>query len=400
MPSSKRVSSLAVACMLGLLAGVSASARSQDSSNLTGRWVLNRSQSQVDKELGFNPAGLSEAIRGADRDSAGEGGGRGRQGAGAGQPGRFAGRESEEDAGRLQQLSAEARTPSPHLTIVDSRGMITITDAADVSRTLHTDGKDDYLQVKGFPVTAVTLRDSGHVVVRYKIEQGRELRYSYTREGAGPKLTVDIQFVEDRRVVDSARRVYDLIGPADPFPPDVTPKPAPGAAAEVPAGPPPGGLRGSVPAGLASGAPAEPFNQQPGAELKGLTRLGVVVEGLGTQAASCGLTQSALETLVAGRLKSAGFTVLTNTDEDSYVYVNVVTGSLSTGSCVSRFDVSVDTHTTARLSYTPYAVLVEVSLLHKGGMSATASAGHGATVLKSVSDYLDEFIARIKAANK
>jgi hypothetical protein len=58
---------------------------------------------------------------------------------------------------------------------------------------------------------------------------------------------------------------------------------------------------------------------------------------------------------VAGKLKSAGFTVLTNTDEDSYVYVNVITGSLSTGSCVSRFDVTVYTHTTARLSYQPSA---------------------------------------------
>jgi hypothetical protein len=103
---------------------------------------------------------------------------------------------------------------------------------------------------------------------------------------------------------------------------------------------------------------------------------------------------------VASKLKSAGFTVVTNTDEDSYVYVNVITGSLSTGSCVSRFDVSVDTHTTARLSYQPSPVLVQVSLLHRGGISAGAAAGHGATVLKSVSEYLDEFIARIKAANK
>jgi hypothetical protein len=99
-------------------------------------------------------------------------------------------------------------------------------------------------------------------------------------------------------------------------------------------------------------------------------------------------------------LKSAGFTVLTNTVEDSYVYVNVITGSLSTGSCVSRFDVNVFTHTTARLSYQPSPVLVQVSLLHRGGISAGAAAGHSASVVKGVSEYLDEFIARIKAANK
>ena len=141
---------------------------------------------------------------------------------------------------RVQQLSAEARTPSPHLTILDSRGTVTITDADDVSRTLHTDGNDDDLQIHGLPITAVTLRESGHVVVRYKVEQGRELRYTYIRETASPKLTVDIEFVEGGRVADTVRRVYDLIGPDDPFPtPDVTSKTERGAAGGVPAVPPP-----------------------------------------------------------------------------------------------------------------------------------------------------------------
>jgi hypothetical protein len=297
----------------------------------------------------------------------------------------------------VEQLSTEARMPSPHLTIIDSRGTVTITDADDVSRTLHTDGNDDSLQIHGLPITAVTVRDGGHVVVRYKVEQGREVRYTYTRETAGPKLTVDIEFVEGGRVADTVRRVYDLIGAEDPFPtPDVTSKTERGAAGGVPAIPPPA----AAPATAPNAAPPEPFNQQPDAELKGLTRLGIVIEGLGAQAASCGLTEAALEAAVAGKLKSAGFTVLTNTDEDSYVYVNVITGSLSTGSCVSRFDLSVYTHTTARLSYQPSPVLVQVSLLHKGGISAGAAAGHSATVVKGVSEYLDEFIARIKAANK
>ena len=397
MPSSKRVSSLlAAACMMGVLAPTSA--RAQESGNLTGRWVLNRNQSQVDKEVGFNPAWVAAGTRSAERESGGgEGGGRGRRGSG-GQQGRYSvPRETEEDAKRMQQLSAEARVPSPHLTILDSRGTVTITDADDVSRTLHTDGKDDYLQIHGVPVSAVTVRDSGHVVVRYQVEQGRELRYTYTRETGAPKLTVDVQFVEGGRVADTVRRVYDLIGPDDPFPtPDVTSKAEPGAARGVPAIPQPA----AAPAAASNAAPAEPFNQQPGAELKGLTRLGIVIEGLGAQAASCGLTEAALQTAVAGKLKSAGFTVVTNTDEDSYVYVNVMTGNLSTGSCVSRFDVTVYTHTTARLSYQPSPVLVQVSLLHRGGINAGAAAGHAAMVIKGVSEYLDEFIAQIKAASK
>jgi hypothetical protein len=395
MASSTRVAVLAAACMLGLLAP--ASARGQESGNLTGRWVLNRTQSQVDKEVGFNPDWLTAGVRSAQGESGG-GGGRGRRGSGSsGQQGGFAPlRESEEDAKRVQQLSAEARTPSPHLSIIDSRGTVTITDANDVSRTLHTDGSDDNLRIDGLAITAVTVRESGHVVVRYKVEQGRELRYTYTREAAGPKLTVDVQFFERGSVADSVRRIYDLIGPDDPFPttPDATSKVA--SAVGVPAVAPSTGLRGAVP----DAGPQQAFNQQPDAELKGLTRLGIVIEGLGAQAASCGLTEAALQGVVASKLKSAGFTVLTDTDEDSYVYVNVVTGSLSTGSCVSRFDVTVSTHTTARLSYGSSPVLVQVSLLHKGGISGGAAAGHPALVVKGVSEYLDEFIARIKAANK
>src|SRR5512145_2941761 len=104
MSSSTQVSSavLAAACMLGFLAP--ASARSQASGNLTGRWVLNRNQSQVDKQIGFNPAWLVAGTRSAGRES-GEGGGRGRRGSGGGQqPGLNVPRESAEDAQRVQQL--------------------------------------------------------------------------------------------------------------------------------------------------------------------------------------------------------------------------------------------------------------------------------------------------------
>jgi hypothetical protein len=279
---------LAAACVLGVLA--SATARGQDTVNLTGRWVLNRDQSQIDKQIGFNPAWLVAGTRSAGREpGGGEGGGGGRRGSGAGRQGGFnVPRESAEDAQRLQQLSTEARIPSPHLTILDSRGDVTITGADDVSRILHTDGNDDYLKISGIPITAVTVRNSGGVVVRYKVEQGRELRYTFARETGGPKLTVDIQFVEGGRVADTVRRVYDLIGPEDPFPtPEITSKTEPGGAGGVPAVAPPPGAP-AVPA-----AP-EPFNQQPDAELKGLTRLGVVVDGLGALASSCGLKQAAL----------------------------------------------------------------------------------------------------------
>ena len=59
-----------------------------------------------------------------------------------------------------------------------------------------------------------------------------------------------------------------------------------------------------------------------------MTKLGVVVEGLGSESAACGLKQGAIETAVSKSLSDAGLKVLQNSDEDSYVYVNVITGNL------------------------------------------------------------------------
>ena len=146
--------------------------------------------------------------------------------------------------------------------------------------------------------------------------------------------------------------------------------------------------------------PAQTFNQQPDGELKGLTNLGLVVEGLTPQAAACGLSQGTLETAVAKRLSDAGFRVLRNSDEDTYVYVNVIATSLSTGLCVSRYDVFLYTYTTAKLSYQERPVLVQVSLLHKGGLAGGAPAAHAEGVLRGVQEYVDQFSTRIHDANK
>ena len=149
----------------------------------------------------------------------------------------------------------------------------------------------------------------------------------------------------------------------------------------------------------------QPFNQQPDAELKGLTKMGVVVEDLSAAAAACGLNQTTLETAVSKHLTDAGFKVLRNTDEDTYVYVNIITTTTSTttasaGLCVSRYDVFLYTHTTARLSYQDTPVLVQVSLLHKGGLAGGAPAAHADGVLKGVQEYVDQFATRVRAANK
>jgi len=376
---------LAAATIVGVPGSRSASA--QEAPALAGRWTLDPTASQSPREVGFGADWLPAG--GSDTGAEPGGGGGGRRGSGAPAAGAFlARRESQDDAARVQQLTAEVRNPAAHLTIVDTPSAITITDDRGRSRTFHPDGRQELLQLDNVPVGASAKRDAGRLVVLYQVEEGRELRYTYSRTVSPPQLVVEVQFLEKGKG-DTVRRVYE------PSSADETPPPP------SPAAPAPAIDRQGVPAGGAL-APAPPpaIDERPDAALKGLAALGVVVEGLSSQAAACGLTQGPLETAVSKHLSDAGFTVRRNSDEDTYVYVNVITSSLSSGLCVSRYDVFLYTQTTAKLSYHEAPVLVQVSLLHKGGLAGGASAAHAEGVTRGVLELVDGFAARIRAANK
>jgi hypothetical protein len=231
----------------------------------------------------------------------------------------------------------------------------------------------------------IATRETGRLAVLYKVQQGRELRYTYSRGTSPGQLVVDVQFV-GRGGGDEVKRTYQPTSAAETL-----------AAVAAPPSPAP-----ASPAATTTGAgvPAQTFNQQPGAELKGLKKLGVVVEDLSPEAAACGLKQGTLETTVSKHLTDAGFTIVRNSDDDTYLYVNINTASLSTGLCVSRYDVFLYTHTTARLSYQGTPVLVQVSLLHKGGIAGGAPAAHADGVVRGVQEYVDQFATRIREANK
>jgi hypothetical protein len=377
--------SLAASLVVAMAVGIPrpAPVSAQDAPGLAGRWTLNRQLSQFPPEIGFNVdwASGGASVGGGGRPLAAQS-------------------ESAEDAKRLQQLTAEVRNPSTHLTVVETPTAVTITDDRGQSRTFHPDGREDVLQLDGVPAVAAAKREAGRLVVVYSVEQGRELRYAYSRTASPPQLVVDVQFIE-RGGGDRVRRVYEPAGPAEtPAATAAPPSPAttkPGAG--FPAASTADSGKALVPA--ADDRLAAPtFNQQPDAELKGLTTLGLVVEDLTPQGAACGLSQGTLETAVSKRLSDAGFTVHRNSDEDTYVYVNIMTTSLSAGLCVSRYDVFLYTYTTAKLSYQATPVLVQVSLLHKGGLAGGASAAHADGVLRGVQEYVDQFSTRIRDANK
>jgi hypothetical protein len=245
----------------------------------------------------------------------------------------------------------------------------------------------------GADVAVTAKRDAGKLIVLYEVESGRQLRYTWSRSLSPAQLIVDVQFV-GRGGGDEVKRVYEPARPGESMiaPPRITAAPSapPGTVPAVP----------TTASAAGGGTPQQPFNQQPDAELKGIRKLGVVVEGLSQQASACGLKQETIESSVVKHLTDAGFTVPRNTDEDTYVYVNVMTASLSNGYCVSRYDASVYTHTTTPLSYQSQPVLVEVSLLHKGGIAGGAPAVHADGVVRGLLDYIDGFITRIRDANK
>lgn len=140
--------------------------------------------------------------------------------------------------------------------------------------------------------------------------------------------------------------------------------------------------------------------QTPDAELKGITAVGLVVEEMGSQALSCGFSRDAFEKAVTTILSAGGFKVTLNSDEDTFLYVKMNSVGVPGGLCVSRFDVALFTHTTAKLPYQNQPVLVQVSLLSAGGLSGGSVPGHAENVLKSVKQYVDQFVSRIRAANK
>lgn len=343
---------------------------------LAGTWTLNRSLSEFPRDIGFNPAWAAAAT--ADSQAAGQtaGGGGGRRGSGGGAGNRgtanpFSARpESSEDAKRAQVLTAEVRTPPARLTIVDTPASVTITNELGQSRTLHPSGLEELLDLQGALIGVTSKREGDRLVVTYRADQDRELRYTYSYSSNSAQLVVDVQFL-DHGAGDKARRVYE---PGSATPPAL-----------------------STQSGQAG---PEAFDQRPGAELRGLRSLGVLVEDLSAQAVACGVNHDAIETALSKRLTDGGFIVRRNSDDDTYVYVNVMTSSSPNGLCVSRYDAFLYTHATAKLSFRDQAVLVQVSLMHRGGIGSSAPADHGAAIARGLQDYVDLFIAQIREANK
>jgi hypothetical protein len=376
--------------------------------DLDGTWKLNRELSQFPRDLGF---GMD--VVGGGRTTITEPGGRGGGGSSV-SPGLVGNRpSSREEAENSKQLVNEVRTPPARLTIASSAGAIVVTTEGGRARKYYPDGRESFAELDAAPVATVTRWEASRLVIRYKVEPGREVRYTVSRKASPPQLVIQAELLE-RGGRDTVVRVYDLEGASEPA--AGAPPPTTGAAPQAPPVVPlpsqkPGAVqppsppgqaeapKSYVPAVPASAAPAN-FDQTPGAELRGLSALAIVVEELGAEAASCGLSQEALEGAAAKSLSAAGLKVLRNTDEDTHLYFRVITAATTTGTCYSRYDAYVYSYTAATMSYGARPALVQVQLLHRGGMSASGIKGHGEAVVRALTQYADQFAARIRDANK
>jgi len=373
----RRLPGLACAAALAAAVFLCDPAVAQDSSPIAGVWSLDRASSEMPAELGFDANWLPPAGSGQTAGSGGRSGGR-RSGGGGRTNAPFAiPRESYEDARRVQLLTADARNPPARLIVVDTPATVTITTELGQSLTLHPNGREETIEIQQLPFFVTTRRDGDRLVVDYRVDQNREVRYTYSHSVNPSQLAVEVQFLE-RGAGDKARRVYQ-----------------PGVAATDTPAPPPAAR--PAPAGQ---QPHEAFDERPGAELRGLKAVGILVEDLSAQAVACGLNHDAIEAALSKRLTEGGFSVRRNSDEDTYVYVNVMTTTVASGTCASRYDAFLYTHATANLSYRQQPVLVQVSLMHRGGIGTSAPVGHAAAVTRGLEGYIDLFVAQIRDANK
>jgi hypothetical protein len=309
--------------------------------------------------------------------------------------------ESQTDAQRRDQLTDEVRSPSPHLTIAQTETGVTITDERGRSRTFHPTGREESLTLDQVPVVTTARWDGDRLDVRYQVERNRELRYTYSRTLDPPQLTVQVRFIE-RGGHDVVTLVYEPARADEPATPDRAAPPGalkglPGAASPTMRAPELARAAAPVPF---EGQPPPIGASRPGAEFKGLTTIGVVVEELSQQAAGCGLTRAPIEAAVSKILSDAGFKIVRDSDEDTYLYVHIMTMNVSPALCVSGFDTFLYTHTTATLPYQSTPALVQVSLLHEGGITGGSPRAHPDAVLENVKRHVTEFAARIRAANR
>jgi hypothetical protein len=298
-------------------------------------------------------------------------------------------RVSVDDGTRVQQLTADARTPPSRLTIVRNDSTVAIADDQGHARTFRPDGHLEELTIGTVALPTTARWDGASLVVVYEVATGQQLRYTYTPAADPTRLQVSIRFLERGREGDEVRLTYEPPGALDRLILSGAPTSPVARSASAPTS-----------AGVPDAAPpsARPPVLPPGSELRGLTTIGTVVEDLSAQGKACGLDQEKIKTSIARILAAAGFKTEPFGNEDTYVLLSVQTSRLPDGTCVSRYDASLVTQADATFSYLKGLVAVPVQLLHEGGMAGGSPASHAPAVMDALVKSANHFVSQIRAA--
>ena len=104
-------------------------------------------------------------------------------------------RTSEEDVHKINELVAEAKSPSELLTITQTEKAIAIGDAQDHVRTFHPTGKEETQDLAAGPVAVSAKWDGPELSVQFKVRDDRLFRYVYSRLPSG-QLMVETRLEE------------------------------------------------------------------------------------------------------------------------------------------------------------------------------------------------------------
>ena len=262
----------------------------QDATSLAGRWTLNRELSQFPREAGFNADWLAHS------NSSGEStptpGSQGGASSGGNRTSFPVSRVSREDSMRIPRLlTNEARDPAAVLVITETATEVVITPDKGVALYVppHREGRGPAARRSDCHRVIYPRSRAVDCSLQGEPGTGAPLHLLACRQPAATRGRSAVHRSRQGRDHQARLRTREVCrGPGQAAMPAA-------ALATRPAGVPASGERGAT----------QDYDRQPEAQFKGLTTLGVVVEGLGTQATTCGLRQEAIESAVVKQLSRA-----------------------------------------------------------------------------------------------
>ncbi|MEO5618965.1 MAG: hypothetical protein ABIS67_14445 [Candidatus Eisenbacteria bacterium] len=166
-----------------------AAAQDDQAIDLTGLWTLNG-------DLSDDPTKVMQTMQAQRHDGSGGGGWMSAVGFGVHGPGMHGGGGGGPDPEQMRaQMNRMTRAIEPpgRLTITQTNGSITLTDAGGQSQTLTTKGKKERLQLDGRTVSVRTKWDHGRLVKKTSLGDGMTLTETYSLVSEPRQLHVRVK---------------------------------------------------------------------------------------------------------------------------------------------------------------------------------------------------------------